>query len=326
MKHSGLALLLILTSCATLSNQWHYDVTVSSNYSPADRLKYDNEIYELPTEISVRRSKRDLQLRLISDSTQVDYTIKPSPDPVFLYKNLLWLHASPAAYLVDLTNQKRFHYGKSIFLSAHDSLRILTPGSRSKTKGPSGNRETHKGDLDLTLSIPYVNNFYFRPEGESTKAKTGFFGLSVGMNYFYRDSKYLGITGSAAMDFLSPVPVPVHYAGEHEFTTSAYVSLTDNFRFNRVRLGYGLNFSRNTWQFKDFGQVYPDTIPVKPSLRKSGHTLGLVLNGYYQVGPHFLLGALYRPNFLSVSPRREWLYQHLITFDLAWRIGLKMRR
>src|SRR5258706_9035698 len=105
----------LLTSCATTLTRKTYNIKVSSDTN-GDKIEINKMVYSLPTEIKVKRAKTDLQIKLISDTTITEFKVRSSPNPAFTYGNLLWMQVCPAAYLIDLTNQKRFYYGKSIFL------------------------------------------------------------------------------------------------------------------------------------------------------------------------------------------------------------------
>lgn len=96
---------------------------------------------------------------------------------------------------------------------------------------------TKKGQINLTLSLPWVNSFYLQPKEETAKMNTGFLGISAGLEYFYKDNKYISLTGSGGMDFFLPFPAAVYFHGEIENMFSSYSSLTDNYNLEGFLLG-----------------------------------------------------------------------------------------
>jgi hypothetical protein len=312
----------LLTSCATTVTRKTYNLKVSSN-TTGDKIELDKKVYALPTVVNVKRSKTDLQIKLISDTVVSAYTVRSSPNPAFTYGNLLWMQVCPAAYLIDLTNQKRFYYGKSIYLDNNDSLRIITPRIRKGFENYFSQKYSkRKGQLNLALSLPHINSFYLKPEGEGDKINTGFWGLSIGLEYFYKDDRYINLSANAVSDFFVPVPAAVDISGEYELMTSTYFSLTNNYKVNRFHFGYGINYSRNTWDFRFYDRFGPPP-PTRDPIKKSSASIGLTLNGYYQITKSFLIGLIYRPTFIRISPTTELKYEHLFSLDIGWRIALK---
>jgi hypothetical protein len=170
-----------------------------------------------------------------------------------------------------------------------------------------------------------VNSFYLKPENEPEKINTGFWGLSAGVEYYYTDNRFVAFTGSLNSDIFAPFPAAVDYEGYYESMSSAYLSATHNHKIKRFYVGYGLNYSRNLWRWDDGTTHEPvGTMPPPPDFgRKPSSAIGITLNGYHQLSEHFMLGFIYRPTILRVSPQTEFKYEHLISFDIAWRIVLR---
>jgi len=313
---------LTLTSCATVLNRRSYDVMVFSNVGDAKVQIFDTT-YNLPAKISLRRSNKDLDIKLISDTLTNNYTVKSSPNPTFIYGNLLWLEVSPAAYIIDFTNQKRFYYGRSIYLDSNDTNRVIRPPVlRGCYNYYSKAYPTHKGQINLVLSLPWINSFYLQPQNERSKSNTGFWGISAGVEYYYKDYKYISLTASAVSDFFMPVPAAVDIYGEYELMSSTYLSISDNYKFKRFTIGYGLNYSRNIWDFKNFDYFDPPLSSRDP-IKRTNESLGLTLNVYHQLAEHLFVGLIYRPTFLIVNPTVEFKYEHLLSLDFAWKFRLK---
>ena len=297
-----------------------YDATVTTNI-PNAKAEILDSTYSLPAEFKIKRSKEDLNIKLLSDSTERLYIVKASPNAAFLYANLICYPILPVMYGVDFTNQKRFYYGKSIMLNFYDTTSVIRPKiSKGYYDYWTKNFPTNEGQINLTYSFPWVNSFYLQPTQETSKANTGFWGISAGLEYYYKERKYLSLTGSAVMDFFIPFPAAVDFEGERESMYSVYTSLTDNFKFRRFSVGYGLNFSRNIWKFSYHGG---DSPPTREPTTKSSNSLGFTIDGYHQIGKRFHVGLVYRPTLLNVYPDIDFKYEHLISLDFKWKFRLK---
>ena len=317
-----LILLLLMSSCATLISRRDYSIKVSTNL-PNAKAEILDSTYKLPANFKIKRSKEDLRIKLIGDNIEKSYIVKSSPNAAFLYGNLICYPILPVMYGIDFTNQKRFYYGKSIFLNSSDTTSIIRPKiSKALHNYWSKTYETNKGQINLIYSLPWVNSFYLKPNQETPKINTGFWGISAGLEYFYKKNKYVSLTGSAVMDFFIPFPAAVDFSGEVESMNSVYVSLMDNYRFGRFSLGYGVNFSSNTWRL-----VYHDGFdpppPTREPAKKSDNSIGLTFDGYHQLGKGFYIGLIYRPTIATVYPDFEFKYEHLISLDFKWKIRLK---
>ena len=319
---------LSLASCATIFTKRTYEMEIKS-YSNT-KIKINDSIYDLPAKVNVKRSKNDLLITLISDTLNKTYTLKPSISPKYLYGNLSFVHFAPVGYLIDLTNEKRFYYGISHYLNISDSItKLNTPIRKTFNNAKSDisnyftkKYETNKGQINLFVSIPWINNFNFKPNGESQKNSSGFLGLSTGIEYYHSENKFLSLNASAVMDFIAPVPAPYSYEGEAEFFNSLSIALTENHKFNRFTLGYGVNYSKNNWRIEN--TEYDENIPnSKKPISKSNYGIGLIGNGYFRVTENFFIGLNYKPTLYNVNPLNKFQYEHVISFDLAWKIKLK---
>lgn len=313
--------IICFTSCSTLMLRKEYDIRLLTNV-PDAKAEILDSVYNLPAEFRIRRSKEDLNIKLLSDSLERTYIVKASPNATFLYANLICYPILPVMYGIDFTNQKRFYYGKNIILNSYDTSNIIRPIiAKNYFDYWTKSFPSNKGQLNFTWSLPWVNSFFLQPYQESSKVNTGFWGISAGFEYYYKDNKYLSLNGSAVMDFFIPFPAAVDFSGEVENMYSVYTSLTDNYRFRRFTLGYGLNFSKNTWEI-----VYHDRFDPPPPTRepatRSCSSIGFTLNGYHQIGNHFYLGLIYRPTLLNVNPDFELIYEHLISIDFEWKFRI----
>lgn len=322
MRLLPILFMAVLTSCATTLTRRSYDLKIQSANNQGSVQVHDR-VYAIPAKVPVKRSKEDLHLKLILDSVTTEYTIKSSPNPTFVFGNLLWFSVSPAAYLIDLTNPKRFYYGKNVYLNPDDSIRIIRPKLlQSYENYVSKEFPTRAGQVNLNLSIPYLNSFYFQPEAEGRKINTGFWGLSAGVEYYYTNKNYLAVTANTVFDLFAPVPAPVDFSGEYQTLSSTAISFTNNHKRKRFHFGYGLNYAWNTWALR-----YADRIDASPPLRdevkKTHQSIGITLTGHHQITKNLVVGLIYRPSILSVAPTPEFQYEHVFSIDIGWKIKLK---
>ncbi len=313
--------LISFNSCATVLNKTKYNIRINSTELPA-KVNLNDTILDLPASLKILRSKNDLPIELITDSSNREFVLKSSPSPTFVFGNLLWTYLCPAAYLIDLTNQKRFYYGKSILLDINDSITLLQPVYLKKFHSCFEKRyPTAKNQFYLSISLPWINNFYLRPNQESIKSNTGFWGFSVGLDYYYSEKKYFNLSVAAVSDFFIPVPAAVDILGEYELMDSFYGTFTHNHRIGRFRVGYGLDYAINSWNYK----YIPDSqLPPAPreNTTKTSLSFGTVATGNYQVGKNFFIGLIYRPSILRLDPNFELKYEHLISFEFGWKIKI----
>ncbi len=314
--------IIFFSSCATIILKKDYTIKVTTDMPNAKAEIFDS-IYSLPAEFSIKRSKDDLNIKLLSDSLERQYIVKASPNSVFLYANLICYPLIPAMYGVDFTNQKRFYYGRNIVLNTYDTTRVIRPRI---LKGYydywTKSYPTSKGQINLVCSTPYVNSFYLQPTQETSKLNTGFWGVSAGLEYYYKKNKYLSLSGSAVMDYFVPFPAAVDLSGVFEKMYSVYASLTDNYKFRRFTLGYGMSFSKNTWRLMYYDRFDPPP-PSREPLAKISNSLGFTIDGYHQVGKRFFVGLIYRPTVLNVYPKVDLKYEHLVSLDFKWKFRIK---
>ena len=311
-----------MTSCATLINKQEYPLEIISNAKDS-KIQLKDSTYELPTKILIRRSKSDLVLTLLSDTIKREFVVKSSPNGPFLYGNLLWAEFCPIAYLIDFSNSKRFYYGKSVYLNVNNVDSVIIPKiSKSFIDYRSKLYPSKTGQINLVFSIPYANSFYLQPPLESTKSNTGFWGSSVGIEYYYKDNKYINLSANIASDFFAPVIGAIDIWGEYDLMSTSYVSFTNNYKYNRFTIGYGINYSTNTWDHK-FYSGYDDSPPLRDPVKRVSESIGITLNGYHQISKYFFVGVIYRPTLLRINPNVEFRYEHLISLDFAFKFKLK---
>jgi hypothetical protein len=210
--------------------------------------------------------------------------------------------------LVDKHNPKRYGYPRQVYLNLQGST------NRYYHYIPSSPRQFY-----FLISIPYVNNFLIKPENNvsTSRMKTGFFGASLGLDYYYKQNKFLRISAGAVANFPIPFPAPLDISGDIESMSSEYLTISNNYQLNRFLLGYGLSFAKNSWRY--FNNT---TTPILYYGNQDNAAMGIVLQSYYKLGRTFYLGAIYRPTFLRSSSNHSLQYEHLISVDLSWRLRL----
>lgn len=315
---------LFLSSCATVITKKEYKLRVYSN-NPGARALINDSVYALPARVNVARSKEDLAVKLITDSLTRDITVKSSPNPSFVYGNLLFLQAAPLGYLIDFNTHKRFYYGKKIVLNDNDTSAVLRPRILRRYHDFVTRRQvTHKGQVNLVLSLPWASNYYFQPKGYGEKVKTGFFGMAAGIEYYYKNNTFIKLNGSATMDYFFPIPVPTYGHDDFETFYAFNVSLTNNHRIGRLSVGYGPAFTSNGWLWSDPEGEDPNPVSYTTNrVERVNRSLGLSSTVHFRLTDAFHVGLIYNPSFYTVRPETAFNYEHVISLDMQWKIRLK---
>lgn len=302
-----LVFLLLFNSCATIMNAPTTRINVSSDQPIKLVVRGDSYSIKENRTIRVERQKDTLILTATADTLKKVIKLKPI-NSYYYYVNAGYFGFG---FILDHKSPKRYTYQQNVFIDFNSN----------KTR-PDRFPPSHKGQVNLIFSLPYINSFFLQPQDEPSKSNTGFWGLSTGLEYYYSSHKFVNLSASVATDFFVTVPAAVDVRGEYELMRTKYLSLTDNIQFKRFTIGYGINYSQNTWMYSDLRSN--DSLLVrKDNVTKSSQSIGLVLNSYFQLGRHFNLGLIYRPTFLNVYPRREIKYEHLVSIDLAWKWRVK---
>lgn len=178
-------------------------------------------------------------------------------------------------------------------------------------------------DWGLRLSVPYINSFYLQPAGEpDAKVNTGFWGFGVGLLFRHTPSQHLGLAASVATDFPVPVPAAVDLYGEYEFMTTYALDLTNNHTQGRFSLGYGLSYSTNQWELKYYDDLEGEP-PTRDPIKLRSSSLGLAFPTRYALSDRFSLGLTYRPYLYRFGTEAGFRYEHVVSVDIAWNLGLR---
>jgi hypothetical protein len=258
---------ILMTSCATMFNTSQTSIKIISNEPISLILNHDTISYKsTKKKVSVNRRKEPLIVTTFKDSLTETITIKSKNSFAYwlnLYPNLhLW-----TGFLIDKNKAKRYTYPKRVYVDMIDTNRqyfTYYPWSR-------------KGNIDLHWSIPHINTFLLNPENESNnKLNTGFWGLTIGLDYYHSKNQFFNAGISGVSDFFVPFPAAVDISGEYELMSSRYFSLSNNHRLRRFTVGYGLSYARNTWDFRYYDRFDPPP-PTRDPVKKSSNAFGLIL-------------------------------------------------
>ena len=323
-------LVFLLTSCATIISEKDYIMSISSDMPNSEVVINNSNRYKLPSKAVITRSKENLNFKILQNDTIVNDTIlKPKLSNMFWYGNAgQFLYLAPIAWLIDLNTEKRFTYGKYIFIDSLGNIQKLNKLFSDKYAEIYFKKHKQR-DFNILLAIPHINFFHLNPLNETPRSMGGFWGFGIGAEYFYKNNKALQLRGDAITDIFIPVPAAIDFdeSVPRESCYAFNVNLTDNFHIKRFQLGYGLNFAKNTWIYhgyyeKPHWKLEEDEKPVWiDGKTKTNKMLGLALNTYYRFTNHFYFGVIYRPSFLELSnPKLK--YEHSISLDFLWKIYL----
>lgn len=314
MKQTLLILISIFlwSSCATILNQSTKRLTITTT-TPANVIVNNDTLssYHDRTTITVKRQPENFGITVFNDSISKNITIKSKNS--FAY----WLNAYPSTFwtgfLIDKKKAKRYTYPSKIYVDMTDTInRYVNYDPRSK-----------KGQLYLHLSIPHINSFLLKPNNENDyKFSTGFWGIAVGLDYYHKPRQFINLSASAVSSFFVPFPAAIDISGEYELLSSRYFSLSNNYKIKRFSVGYGLSYSRNTWDLRYYDAFDPPP-PTREPVKKSNNSFGFIFPAYLQIGKNFNIGIIYRPTFLRPESEQVIKYEHLISIDFAWKIRLK---
>lgn len=303
---------ILLSSCATVLNRPYKNVRVHTTEPSKIIHRYDTiKTVNNKANLSVERKKEVLSIVAMTDRITKPIEIKPRNS--FAY----WLNIYPTplfwtGFLIDKNNPKRYSYPKRIYINSADTI----------SKYYSYSQSDNKGEFHLHLSLPHMNTFCLNPKNEDYKVSIGFWGLSIGLDYYHSSNQFINIGVSGVMDFFLPFPAAVDLSGEHEAANSLYVSLSNNHKVGRFSIGYGLSFGRNTWSFIYHDRFDPPP-PTRDPVTRSHNVFGLIFPSYFQLGERFNIGVVYRPTFYRPNLTNKFSYEHLISVDFAWKIRIK---
>lgn len=337
LKHTPILIFgsVLLASCATVLNKKNYEFDIHYGQQNT-RIRYKDSVYSQPFFLKVRRSKQPLVFTAFNDSIVRRYEIRPNLNPMFVWGNLGWIALYPlvpVAYGIDLTNPKRFHYGDHLMVRLDDTSAVtvrpaISGNFHRKAPVSEGLRRyfrtqyTHQGDTYLSVSSPFtLQSSSFPGVGRANSA--GPLGISIGAEHYYKDRRSYGISAGASIS--SPDGVEDMFFekfGSHtrKRLSSVFADLYHRHTINRFSFAYGINYTLAHWQYYIFDYDVQPTYYASHIV--TSHNFGVMLSGYFHIKPFFLAGIVYRPTFLRVSPDTKGIYQHTLSFDMAFRLNV----
>ena len=119
-------------------------------------------------------------------------------------------------------------------------------------------RDSNNRAIGLHASLPSINFFRMTPENEGTKIRTGFFGVSIGFDYYHSKFQFINlgftyIEGNSKRTKISNPPAPFTSLKEIESMNSKYFTLSNNHKIRRLSIGYGLSYAINNWIYYKSG-------------------------------------------------------------------------
>lgn len=308
-----LIFVLIFSSCATILNSKTKRIDITTTEAAKIIVNHDT-IPMVNNRIVVRVPRQDDSLKIKIIGNRISKSAFIKAENSFAY----WLNAYPTpmlwtGFLIDNRNPKRYTYPGRLYFNMSDSsspVFLFDPSDK-------------KGQLLLYISLPWINCFYMKPGAEDYKSNIGFWGIGLGVDYYYNARQFINLKASAVTDFFVPFPAAVDIKGLNELMSSSYLALSNNHKIKNFSLGYGLSFERNTWNLRYFGSR-PDTLTTDQQPRKkSNNAIGFVFPVYYQTGRSFYVGMIYRPTIFRIATNTQFAYEHLISIDFGWKIRLK---
>lgn len=332
----------LLASCSTLKNDYYQDFYIRTN--EYDKVSIVDTTYTLPAMVKLKRSSKDIVATLSSEQDSV------KPEQKVLFKGRLspefWLGnlflGAPSGYFIDLTNPKRYHYNKGLLLNESNEVVgkfYNEPLEEEESTGfwknafsfnPSGGVKKEfvlidrKNKIYLIKEVPLLNAFSFKPNEYEKKVALGFLGFGLGLEYYYKSNQYLSFraTGALGSSTTSTRTTDCYgYIVDRDVYKTLFLSLAHGHRFDRLHLGYGLQFSHNTWSYHDDSDGYEEDL--RPSIYTKNNMLGLALTSKFELGRKVDLKLQYNPSFYNLSAGKTWKYESYVSLGVEFRIMIK---
>ena len=295
----------LLFSCATILNGPAQKIRISAGKNitvlSVDRsIPLDTAVQGMDRVISyiVPRSSRDLVIHMRVDTAKKTFPLRPRNSLAFWY-NIFTTYG--IGLVVDWNNPKRYSYPAWTRLTTDDT--VISRHRYSPIP-------VHT--LRLSLEFAPINGFSVTsPEGQLNTE--GMIGLEMGLDYFYRNGRYL----SASLG-LATSAVPVDYFGKQYIrtATAGYLNVRNNHVLGSFDLGYGLNISDFLWTRTTIGDT------VNRNAQKRTAAFGLSLSAQYRIGNYVRVGLLFQPDFFNAGDLPAFKYQQYFAASLCWRIPL----
>ncbi len=297
--------IFLLNSCASILNKKTQYIVVETEI-PSAKAEFKDSIYTLPALIKVERSKENLPIKLITDTSNIDFLVKSSLSNQYKFLNYFFMYG----YLIDLASPKRFSYGRVINLDTSLSNKYIIPDFAQ-------NYKTKKGQIFLSFSVPTINNFYVNQENKTHVSSTGILGLSSGIDYYRSESNFITFDINYLTDF------PINIEVGHISINSVYTSIYSNKTIKKITIGAGLSYSYNMLIQYCIDTTYSEGNDYTYEYIGDNQAFGFIFSSDYKFGRYFSIGIKYRSDFFRVQPKTEFKYGHVISFNLSWKMRIK---
>lgn len=296
---------LLFSSCATLLNNGVQKISITTDkrikvVSVDSSMKKFGDV----NSFYVERRENPVAVNLLVDTVKQKLLVKPHSSVAY-WANITFNYG--IGMLVDKDNPKRYAFSKRMDLQVKDNKVVVSRFA-----------PTLKGTINWHIALPYANFFYLATL-DSYRSSGGFWGIESGLDYFYKDNRFVSVYGGAATDFFVPVPAAVDIRGEYQSSSGVFGNARNNYRVGSFDLGYGISYSTLHW----YRTNNMDSTFI--SQTKNNCALGLSFNSSFRVGQFFQLGLLYQPYFIYLDNKINTDYQHQISIELIWKIPLRRR-
>jgi len=258
--------------------------------------------------LRVMRSRDTLSFIAITDSLEKTIEVEPKNSIIFWANFFGYI-----GFFIDMNNNRRFSYPNKVFVNSADAT------GEWSLFGNANN----KGELYLHLSLSLLNHFCMTFDDIGVKRNLGSMVGSIGLSYYHSRNQFIHFafsnTGSYTRRRLEERRFEVETMASNTF------SFTNNHRFERFSIGYGISFTENTWDYHRFRRgwfIFPFPITEKRD-QKRHHAFGLVFPVSFQLGERLHAGLVYRPTFFRPNAIDRFVYEHVVSLELGWKIRLK---
>lgn len=307
-----LSILLIpflLTSCSILNGSVQ---TIKFYTTQPSRIIYNGDTLitqNNKAKLTVTRGSEPLHLIVQNDSLSKD--IELFSHSSFAYWSNIYCNMG-IGMLIDRNNPKRYSYQRKVYIT------------RENVRGNYFlyTQKNNRGKILLNLSLPWVNAFHLVPAGETDKNNVGFWGGTIGIDYYHTPTQFISFNVTGAADLFAPVPAAIDISGEYDLMSTRYFSISNSHQFNWLTVGYGVSYGKNIWDHRYYDRFNPPP-PTREPVKKENDALGIIFPVHFQTGEHFRIGFVYRPTFYRPGIPEPFVYEHLISIDFGWKIILK---
>ncbi len=306
-----LVLLIIacITSCATIINQKTTELSVFTNPDSAFVSIGVNSdtCFQTPVQLKVPRASKDLLLTFMHDSIEKLIQVESRFSPAFTIGNC-FNGAGIIGYIIDLTNDKKYTYGRTIYIDLYET------GNNYLRWHPSNEKA-----INISCSLAECNFFHIDINKIQHKNFFGFIGLTGGLEYYYMKRKFVSAQTGFVMNY--PIPFPIDLYGpddEFENVSSWFIQLQHHNRIGRrFQAGYGLQFTDSYYSY------HGDNPNQQSDNQHHFSAIGFSSNASIRLFPKIFFRVSYLPSILKITEQKVQLdYNHILFFDVMLKFQL----